>query len=107
LPFIFGRNRSKIKIINYPETNQADADEGQIAQDFPPYQMIRFAAILKKGGNPLRTAPLDFGLSQSAYHYTIKSPNRKALRWFSADRCNGASIALPPGVDAPFLFFPL
>jgi hypothetical protein len=63
---------------NYPETNQADADEGQIAQDFPP-----------------------------SYHYTIKTPNRKALRWFSADRCNGASIALPPGVDAPFLFFPL
>jgi hypothetical protein len=45
---------------NYPETNQADADEGQIAQDFPPYQMIRFAAILKKGGNPLRTAPPRF-----------------------------------------------
>jgi len=38
---------------NYQETNQADADEGHIAQGFTPCHLIGFVAILKKGGNPL------------------------------------------------------
>ena len=42
---------------NYRETDEADADEGQVAQNFPPYHMILFDMTLKKGGNPLRTAP--------------------------------------------------
>ena len=45
---------------NNRETDEADTDEGQIAQSFPPYQIIRVVVTLKKRGNSLRTAPLRF-----------------------------------------------
>jgi hypothetical protein len=67
--------------------------------------MIRFDMTLKKGGNPLRTAP-HFGLSQTEYYYIIKLPIRKDPRCFDADRSRWAYAGRCLNVDASFLFFP-
>jgi hypothetical protein len=51
--FTFHLRKKSKQNKNDHETNQADADEGHIAQCFTPCRMIGFVAISKKGGTPL------------------------------------------------------
>jgi hypothetical protein len=91
LPFTRGKNRSKIKIIAKPI--KLIPIKVKLPKAFPPYDMIRLVTALRKGGNPLRTAPQFWTLTNLVilYHKIIE---QKRPYCFSPDRCKGADKTL-------------